>query len=92
MPPKKTTTSRPRPTPPPPAAAEFADLTVEELLAENKRLSAERTAILYRQRELTAELDRRALEQEERRRAEAEVLGQTNRPRPQGVLGDVTNG
>lgn len=81
-------------TDPPPAPLDDAllALSVEELLAENNRLAAERSTILERQRTLTAELDRRALDQEARRRSEAEILGQTNRPRTQGVFGALTNG
>lgn len=61
-------------------------LSIEELLAESNALAAERTAILARQREIAAELDRRAVAIEERRTEEARLLGQANRPRRQSVL------
>lgn len=61
-------------------------LSIEELLAESNALAAERTAILARQREIAAELDRRAVAIEERRTEEARLLGQANRPRRQSVF------
>ena len=52
------------------------DLSIEELLAENNRLSEERGAIRERQREIADELDRRTADIENRRRADAALLGQ----------------
>jgi hypothetical protein len=85
---KKTTATKatPRRKPESTSDPELEAMSVEELLSEGNRLAAERAAILARQREVSAMLDRRALEQEERRRTEAALLGQTTRPPTQSVF------
>ena len=46
---------------------------------------------MARQRDVQAELDRRAAEMEERRQAETALLGQVNRPPTQHVFGEEPN-
>ena len=64
----------------------LADLSIEELRQRQAELTARRVEVIDEARAVQAELDRRAAALAERRRADAETLGQTTRPTTQQAL------
>lgn len=73
---------------PDPMKADLSKLSLEQLLETQHAVSALRSAVIGRGRQVQAELDRRAEGIEEERRRNAALLGQVNRPLTQSVLGD----
>lgn len=58
-------------------ACDLAVLSPDDLVALNTRLGEARSTILHRQRQVTAEIDRRTVAERVRHRAELDALGVT---------------
>lgn len=81
----------PKPSPTEPIASLIDDPRLEEmdvadLLELQQSLGTERSALLARQRCVQTKLDQRSAEMEQRRQAEAALLGQVNRAPAQSVF------
>lgn len=68
---------------------DLSDLSLADLIERQQELTRSRLAIVAEARTVADELDRRAVEAEERRLAEAAEQGQVNKPPTQSVFGDA---
>lgn len=71
---------------------DLTEMSIEELLDRQHQMTEARNAALAESRRVQAEIDRRAEEIEERRRADAAMLGQVERPPTQYAMGGPNDG